>query len=153
MRLSDFFRNDDIIPELAATTREQALEELIDKLLTRHADVDQDEVLRLLLERERLGSTGIGAGIAIPHAKLQHMGKPRVIFGRSKTGIAYDALDGRPVHLFFLLVADTDSVDVYLKLLARLSRLLKDRALRGRLLEATDADSLYAIIGEQDSRI
>src|SRR5512139_1525523 len=149
MRLADFIRNDDIIPELAATSKEEALGELIEKLLVCHAEIDRDEVLQLLLERERLGSTGIGGGIAIPHAKLRHRGKPIVVFGRSKTGIAYDALDGRPVHLFFLLVADMDSVDVYLKLLARLSRLLKDRALRSRLLEAVDADTLYAIIGEQ----
>jgi PTS system nitrogen regulatory IIA component len=153
MRLSDFLCNDDIIPELAATAKEAALDELVERLLVRHADIDRDEVLQLLLDRERLGSTGIGDGIAIPHAKLRHMEKPVVVFGRSKTGIAFDASDGRPVHLFFLLVADVDSVDVYLKLLARISRLLKSRALRARLREAADADTLYAIIGEQDSRI
>ena len=153
MKIGDYFNSLDIIPCLASLTKEDVLEELTEKLVARHAAIDREEVLRVLLERELLGSTGIGGGIAIPHAKLLHGGDPIVVFGRSTKGIAYDALDGKPVNLFFLLIADANSFDLYLKLLARISRLLKDRALRRDLLEAPDADALYDIIQEQDNRL
>jgi PTS system nitrogen regulatory IIA component len=153
MKIVDFFNSLDIIPCLASSTKEDVLAELTEKLVARHAAFDREVVLRVLLERELLGSTGIGGGIAIPHAKLLHGGDPLVVFGRSKKGIIYDALDGKPVNLFFLLIADANSFDLYLKLLARISRLLKDRALRRHLLEASDADALYDIIQEQDNRL
>jgi PTS system nitrogen regulatory IIA component len=153
MKIVDFFNSLDIIPCLASSTKEDVLAELTEKLVARHAAFDREEVLRVLLERELLGSTGIGGGIAIPHAKLLHGGDPLVVFGRSTKGIIYDALDGKPVNLFFLLIADANSFDLYLKLLARISRLLKDRALRRHLLEASDADALYDIIQEQDNRL
>jgi nitrogen PTS system EIIA component len=153
MKIGDYFNSQDIIPELASLTKEDVLAELTDKLVVRHTAIDRDQVLRDLLERELLGSTGIGGGIAIPHAKLLHGGDPVVVFGRSTKGITFDALDGKPVNLFFLLIADANSFDLYLKLLARISRLLKDRALRSQLLEASDADALYEIIREQDNRL
>ncbi len=153
MKIVNFFNSLDIIPCLASSTKEDVLAELTEKLVARHAAFDREEVLRGLLERELLGSTGIGGGIAIPHAKLLHGGDPLVVFGRSTKGIIYDALDGKPVNLFFLLIADANSFDLYLKLLARISRLLKDRALRRHLLEASDADALYDIIQEQDNRL
>jgi nitrogen PTS system EIIA component len=153
MKIGDFLHPDDIIPDLSATTKVDALKELVAKLQDRQRVIDGDELLSVLMEREGLGSTGIGCGIAIPHAKLRHVGQPVLIFGRSKTGILFNAMDGKPVYLFFLLVADADSIDVYLTLLARVSRLIKNRDVRNRLLEATDADKLYGIIGEQDSRL
>jgi len=153
MKIGDYFNSQDIIPCLTSLTKEDVLEELTEKLVARHAAFDREEALRALLERELLGSTGIGGGIAIPHAKLFHGGDPIVVFGRSTKGIAYDALDGKPVNLFFLLIADANSFDLYLKLLARISRLMKDQALRRHLLEASDADALYDIIQEQDNRL
>jgi nitrogen PTS system EIIA component len=154
MKIGDYFNSQDIIPDLASLTKEDVLAELTDKLVARHTAIDRAQVLRDLLERELLGSTGIGGGIAIPHAKLLlHGGDPIVVFGRSTKGIPFDALDGKPVNLFFLLIADVNSFDLYLKLLARISRLLKDRALRSHLLEASDADALYEIIQEQDNRL
>jgi nitrogen PTS system EIIA component len=153
MRISDFFHPHDIIANLSSLTKEGVFRELTGKLLERHQDIDQEEILGFLLERERLGSTGIGGGIAIPHAKAPHVGKPILVFGRCTTGIAYEALDGKPVYLFFLLISDANSIDVYLKLLARISRLLKDRALRAGLLDAADSDAMYACIREQDGRL
>ena len=152
MKIGTYFNSLDIIPSLVSTTKDDVLMELVAKLVARHSAIDREEVLHLLLERELLGSTGIGGGIAIPHAKLRIGGDPLVVFGRSTKGITYDALDGKPVTLFFLLIADENSFDLYLKLLARISRLLKDRTLRVRLLEAAGADSLYDIIQEQDAR-
>lgn len=150
MRLGDFIAIDDVIPDMAAAEKDEALAELVARLAERHPETDRDEVARLIIDRERLGSTGIGGGLAIPHAKVRNAGRPLMVFGRSRTGIAFDALDGMPVHIFFLLTADMDNLDTHLRLLARISRLFKDRALRHRLLEAPDAESLYAIITEQD---
>lgn len=153
MKISSYFNSEDIIPSLVSTTKDDVLKELVSKLVIRHPAIDREEALRCLVERELLGSTGIGGGVAIPHAKLLHGGNPLVVFGRSTRGVTYDALDGQPVTLFFLLIADSNSIDLYLKLLARISRLLKARTLRGRLLEASGADALYDIIQEQDDRL
>jgi PTS system nitrogen regulatory IIA component len=153
MKIGDYCNSLDIIPCLSSSTKEDVLVELTEKLVARHVNIDREEVLRILLERELLGSTGIGGGVAIPHAKLLQGSDPIVVFGRSLKGITYDALDGQPVNLFFLLIADANSFDLYLKLLARISRLLKNRALRSRLLEATDAEALYDIFQEQDNRL
>jgi nitrogen PTS system EIIA component len=153
MKITDFFHPHDIVADLSSSTREGVLRELTVKFLERHHELDQEEILRLLLERERLGTTGIGGGIAIPHGKIPNLGKPLLVVGRSTTGIAFEALDGKPVYLFFLLISDANSIDVYLNLLARISRLVKDRALRARLLAAADSDAIYACIEGQDSRL
>jgi len=152
MRVADFLHPQDINPDLSATTKEEVLHELILTLKERHPDIDGLNLHRLLMEREQLGSTGVGGGIAIPHAKLSHLGRPIMVFGRSSTGIAFNALDGKPVYLFLLLVADSDSLDNYLKILARISRLLKDRTLRSRLREVADSETIYKIILERDDR-
>jgi len=109
-------------------------------------------VLGILLERERLGSTGIGDGIAIPHGKLRNLDQPLLAFGRSRRGVDFKALDGRPVKLFFLLIAPEEAIGLHLKMLARISRILKDPAVRTRLLDAPDVAAMLAVIQEQDSR-
>jgi PTS system nitrogen regulatory IIA component len=144
MKIGDYFNSLDIIPCLASTTKEEVLAELTAKLVTHHDTIDRVEVFRVLLEREMLGSTGIGGGIAIPHAKLRYRGDPIVVFGRSTTGIAYDALDGKPVNLIFLLLAGEHALDLYLKLLAEYHR----KTVRcGRLMDV-EADALYETIRE-----
>ncbi len=150
MRIGEYLDPLDIVDDLKSSTKEGVLRELMAKLLERRQYLDKEEILRLLLERERLGSTGFGGGVALPHAKTPLVGKPILVFGRGKTGIAYDALDGKPVYLFFLLISDPNSIGVYLTLLARVSRLLKDRTFRGSLLNAEDSVTIYARIEEQD---
>ncbi len=150
MRIGEYLDPLDIVDDLKSSTKEDVLRELIAKLLERRQYLHKEEILQLLLERERLGSTGFGGGVALPHAKTPLVGKPILVFGRSKTGIAYDALDGKPVYLFFLLISDLNSIGVYLTLLARVSRLLKDRTFRGSLLNAEDSVTIYARIEEQD---
>ena len=90
--------------------------------------LDRQEVIRVLQERERLGSTGIGEGVAIPHGKLKDLKRLLISFGRSRSGVDFDSMDGKPAHLFFLLVAPEESVGVHLKTLARISKLLKNPA-------------------------
>jgi PTS system nitrogen regulatory IIA component len=151
MRISAYLRRDLIVPELEASTKVGALGELVAKMLPVRRDVDGESLLAVLMERESLGSTGIGKGIALPHALLDGLGEPFIIFGRSTAGIPFDSRDAMPVHLIVLIVADSGSLETYLKILARLSRLLKDVSLRKRLISAADGASLLEILVEQDS--
>ena len=126
---------------------------IIDELVTpaaKLAGASHDELVRVLLERERLGSTGIGGGIGIPHGKLR--GLPSLIlgFGLSRQGVDFESMDGRPAHIFFLLLTPEDSAGLHLKLLARLSRLLKNDTFKRRLMEASAPDDIIEAIREHD---
>jgi nitrogen PTS system EIIA component len=152
MKIDGVLQPEDIIPGLASETKEEVLGELAAKVSERHPGLDRGEVLRILLERERLGSTGIGDGVAIPHGKLKRLDQPVMAFARSLTGIDFNALDNRPVNLFFLIIAPEAAVGAHLKMLARISRILKDHAVREELLKAPDSAALYSAILKQDSR-
>ena len=116
------------------------------------ARLDVDALAAVLAERERLGSTAIGDGIAIPHGKIRGVNQILGTFGRHPKGVDFESLDGNPTHLFFLLVAPEDSTSLHLKALARVSRLFKDAAFREHLLAARDAAEIYRLIVEEDSR-
>jgi len=152
VKIKGHLQLEDIAHALSAETKEQALNELAAGVAGLHPGLDYTEVLTVLQERERLGSTGIGNGIAIPHGKLRELRKPVLAFGRSLEGIDFDALDGRKVHLFFLLLAPEDAVGAHLKMLARISRMLQDPAVRQALVAAPDAEAIFEIIREQDNR-
>jgi PTS system nitrogen regulatory IIA component len=104
----------------------------------------------VLIERERLGSTGIGDGIAIPHGKSPDLDHLLISFGRSRQGVDFDSLDGKPAHLFFLVLAPENSAGVHLKALARISRLLKSHNIRSELMNAADAAEIFEIFSKQD---
>ncbi|NVL90658.1 MAG: PTS sugar transporter subunit IIA, partial [Desulfobacterales bacterium] len=125
MRILDTLKEEVIIAELNAGDKKGVVEEIAGSM-AKASGVNQQEMVRVLLERERLGSTGIGGGIAIPHGKLKSLDSLLVGFGRSPKGVDFEALDGKPAHLFFLLIAPEDSSGTHLRMLARISRLLKD---------------------------
>ncbi len=151
MKIKDLIHEGLIIPELRGRTKKQVLEELVQQLADNNRDIDPDELLGILLEREKLGSTGIGNGVAIPHGKLQGLENIALVFGKSPEGVDFDAIDGKPVQLVFLLVAPSNSAGVHLKALARLSRLLKDKNFRQQLADSDTADSIYqAVIAEDE---
>lgn len=152
VNLSTLLQPADIIAELVATTKSDVLAELASQITERHPGLDRDELVRVLLERERLGSTGIGDGIAVPHGKLKQARELVLAFGRSRNGVEFNSLDGLPVRLFFMLIAPQDAVGIHLKMLARISRLLKDPGVRRKLMDAADAVAIHQIIQEQDSR-
>lgn len=150
MNIANMFKKEFIIEDLKSRTRREVLTELSE--IFSHADikVDYDNMVEVLLDREKLGSTGIGGGIAIPHGKLAGLENLIVSFGRSKDGIDFDSMDGKPVHIFFLLMAPENSAGQHLKALARISRMLKDNSFKEDLIKATSAESLYRIIIEKD---
>ena len=149
MKISDTLKEGAIISELNATDKKAVLEELTGTL-AEASGVNQEEMVRVLLERERLGSTGIGGGIAIPHGKLGALTSLLMAFGRSRKGVEFDAMDGKPTHLFFLLLAPEDSTGAHLKMLARISRSLKNSVFRERLMTAADGRELYVVIQRED---
>jgi len=152
MKISKLISEQLIIPALRGKSKKQILEELVKYLASNKKNIDSEELLRVLIEREKLGSTGIGEGIAIPHGKLNGLDNIFLVFGVSNKGIDFESIDGKPVNLIFLLVAPTNSAGVHLKALARLSRLLKDKKFRQQLLDAADARSLYSIIANADKK-
>lgn len=152
MKINGLLQEEDIVPALAATSKNQLLLELAAKVEERHPAMERQEVFRVLQEREKLGSTGIGDGIAIPHCKMKGVSGIVLAFGRSREGIDFDALDGKKSHIFFLLIAPEDAFGLHLKMLGRISRILKDPAVRKNLLEAPDAAAIHCIIQEQDDR-
>jgi nitrogen PTS system EIIA component len=152
MKIVDFIREDLILPELGSRQKLDVLAELATHLASRHEGVSREDLVKVLVERERLASTAIGEGIAIPHGKLDTIGKLVACVGRAKEGVDFDSMDGRPTHLFFVLVAPENSTGVHLKALARISRLFKDAEFRTRLMAARDAKEMYKIIADEDSK-
>jgi PTS system nitrogen regulatory IIA component len=151
MNITDILDEESIIAELTALDKKSVLEELVSVLVEHGRLQDKEKTVEVLLERERLGSTGIGDGIAIPHGKLKGIKGIICSFGRSRAGVDFQSVDEKPTHLFFLLLAPEDSASEHLQALARLSRLLKDDHLRKRLLEADSKKEIYRIITEEDA--
>jgi len=113
---------------------------------------NKEELVKVLLSREVLGSTGIGQGVGIPHGKTNSIKKLVAAFGISHQGVNFDALDGEPVYIFFLLVAPEDSAGPHLKGLARISRLLKDKFFRESLKQLYDEKAILRLIREEDAK-
>jgi PTS system nitrogen regulatory IIA component len=150
MKLLDILPKKSIIPDLKGRTKKQVLEELIDGLLQEKPELDRERLMAVLLERERLGSTGIGDGIAIPHGKIRDLNQLILTFGKSVEGVDFESMDGKPVHLFFLLVAPENCTGIHLRALARIARLLKNALVRKRLVSVSTQDEIYAVIQQED---
>lgn len=152
MKLMDFLNPEAISANLQATNKKEAIKELVE-LLIKAGEVkekDKDKVVKVLLEREALGSTGIGQGIGIPHGKFGAARRLIGACGISRKGVDFESLDGEPVYIFFLLVAPEDSAGPHLKALARVSRLLKDKYFRDSLKVAKDEKTLIKTIKQED---
>jgi PTS system nitrogen regulatory IIA component len=150
MKITEMLRQEFVVEALKARNKHDALVELAGVFARGEIEVDPEAMLHVLLERERLGSTGIGDGIAIPHGKVSGLDQIVVSFGRSREGIEFEAMDGKPVHLFFLLMAPENSTGLHLKVLARISRMLRDPGFRKDLLDAKKHEELFGIIAKKD---
>ncbi len=150
MKMSDFLDPRAVVSDLKASNKKEVLEELCAALISLHPTLDRDRMVGILLDRERLGSTGVGEGVAIPHGKMGDLGGLTACFGRSARGVAFEAVDDQPVSLFFLLFAPENSAGVHLKALAKISRLLKRPSVREELLQADSKEDVYAILTRED---
>jgi nitrogen PTS system EIIA component len=151
VKITDFLSRETIVPALASREKNAALEEMAEYLGSTH-HLDKNKVLKVLLERERISTTAIGEGVAIPHGKLNGVERVVGVFARSPEGIDFASLDGAPTHLFFVLVAPENAAADHLKALARISRLLKDEAFRRRLMAGQSSQELYTTILEEDEK-
>jgi PTS system nitrogen regulatory IIA component len=151
MKILEVLDKEAILVELKSDDKKGVLEELV-RPAARIAGVNHEEIMRVLLERERLGSTGIGGGIGIPHGKLKSLKSLVLGFGLSRKGVDFESMDGKPTHIFFLLVTPENSTGLHLKLLARISRILKNDFFKQKLLEAASSEEILSIIKEEDDR-
>jgi PTS system nitrogen regulatory IIA component len=152
MKIVDFVRPELVVPELQAQDKSDVVKELAGHLASQVNGVDREQLAKVLLERERLASTAIGEGVAIPHGKLDAVGRLVACVGRARGGVDFDSMDSRPTHLFFVLVAPENSTGVHLKALARISRLFKDPEFRTRLMQAKDGAEMYKVIADEDAK-
>ena len=152
MKITDILTEDMVVPALRGRTKGDIINELAGVVVAGHPEIDRARLVQALEDRERLNTTALGEGVAIPHGKLPGLQRVVAAFGRSPGGVDFQSIDEKPTYLFFLLVAPEDSAGAHLKALARISRLLKDEAFRRRLIEGGTASDLYAIIREEDDR-
>jgi PTS system nitrogen regulatory IIA component len=152
MKIMDYLNEEWVIPDLQGTDKASILKELSIVLVKPCKATSEEELLQVLLDREKLGSTGIGEGIAIPHGRLKKLKKFFISFGRSAKGVDFDSIDRKPSHLFFLVMAPENSAVDNLKLLSRIVTLLKESSFKKRLMEAPSRKELFQIISEEDEK-
>ena len=149
MKILEVLPKEAIITDMKSKVKNDVIEEMVASI-SKITGINSAELIKVLLERERLGSTGIGGGIGIPHGKLKSLESLIMGFGLSRKGVDFESIDGRPTHLFFILLTPENSTGLHLKLLARISRLLKNESFKKKLMKATDSNQVYSIIEEVD---
>jgi nitrogen PTS system EIIA component len=148
MEISDLIVPESVIAKLRVASKRQALQELARRAAALLGE-DEHKIFETLLEREQLGTTGIGGGTAVPHGRLPHLLRPMGLFARLEKAIDFEAIDSQPVDLIFLLLTPSDAGANHLKALARISRLLRDRAMCAKLRGTEDADAIYALLTDR----
>ncbi|HCF60435.1 MAG TPA: PTS fructose transporter subunit IIA [Myxococcales bacterium] len=152
MKITEFLHPDSVIGSLQASDKPGVMAELCEPLAKHVPGLSAERLAEVLIERERLSSTGIGEGVAIPHGKLTGLSGLVAAFGVSRDGIDFDAIDGKPTYLFFALLAPESSAGIHLKALARISRLFRNAAFRKAIVEAEDAKAIYDLIATEDAK-
>ena len=152
MKIIDIIKKDSIISDLVGTNKEEVLNEVTDFLQNKDIIKDKQILLNTLIEREKLGSTGIGENVAIPHGKSDELSKIVMVFARSLKGLDFESLDQKPVHFVCVVIAPSNSTGQHLKALARISRIFKNKSLRDGILKLQDANQIYSLLLEEDSK-
>jgi PTS system nitrogen regulatory IIA component len=151
MKIMDFLSQDSIIVDLKATDKKSAIVELAEVLKNTKKIKDTEDIINIVLEREKLGSTGIGQGVAIPHGKTDLLQEQEGVLGISHKGIEFNSLDGELVHIIFLLVGPVEVAGQHLKALSRISRLFKDKFLRQAIKDAKTSQEVVKLIQQEDA--
>ena len=149
MKILDVLDEKAILVDLKSGDKKGVLDELVEPIAS-IAGIDHDELVGVLMDRERLGSTGIGGGIGIPHGKVKELKSLVLGFGLSRKGVDFESMDNRPTHIFFLLITPENSTGLHLKLLARISKILKNDPFKEKLMNAKDREEVIQIIQEED---
>lgn len=149
MKILDILHPEAILPDLKSQDKKGILEELVGPL-AQVTGMGSKDLFNVLMEREQLGSTGIGEGIGIPHGKTKGIETLVIGFGLSRKGVDFDSIDGKPTHIFFTLITPDQSTGLHLKLLARISKLLKREGFKDKLMKASSSDEIITIIKSED---
>ena len=152
MNIEEVLHDQCVIADLKGSAKKEIVQELVSTLKDAGLIQDPEKTVNVVLDREKLGSTGIGDGVAIPHGKLKGIQNMLCAFGRSKKGVDFDAVDHKPVHIFFLLIAPEDSASLHLKMLSRISKILRDPSFRKSLLDLEGPEELYGKVVEEDRK-
>jgi fructose-specific phosphotransferase system IIA component len=151
MKVSEILKPEFVIPDLKGETKEQIIIELIDLFKEDPRVQDLDKVKSAVLDREKIMSTGVGKGFAIPHGKTNAVNEIIASFGKIKNAVDYDSLDGQPVNLVFLLVGRDNLISTHIKLLSRISRLMNKDDFRSRLLNAESSEEIVKLFAEEEA--
>jgi len=151
VKITDFLRPEAVLPDLVGRSAPEVLAELCRPVTAQHG-LDAARLLQTLLDREKLGSTSVGEGVAIPHGRLAGLPALTAVFGRSREGVEFRGVDGKPVRLFLALFAPENAAGLYVKVLARVSRLFRTPAFRDAILAAPDAAAIQRLVEEEDAR-
>jgi PTS system nitrogen regulatory IIA component len=152
MKIATFLERNDVTVAVPAGSKKEVLSALVDLIISNHPKLERGALLQILLKREELRSTAIEQGVAFPHGRVPGLDHLLACFGRCRQGVDFDSFDGEPTFFFFVLLIPEQAQGDHLKALARLNRLFQDREFRRRLMEAKDADSVFAAIMNEDER-
>lgn len=152
MKITDILVRDSLVLDLASTEKPALLEEMANALAAAEPELDAEHLREVLSEREKLQSTGIGDGVAIPHGKMPGLSRLVASFARSRAGVDFESIDGAPTHLFFLLVVPENAGGQHLKALARISRFFRDASFRKALEEADGREDVLQVIEAEDAK-
>jgi nitrogen PTS system EIIA component len=153
VKLADILRESCVVADIKGATKKEILFEMVETLKKANLIDDVDSVVNIIMEREKLGSTGIGDGVAIPHGKMKKLNAILCVAAQSKKGVDFDAVDRQPVHIFFLVLAPEDSASLHLKVLSRISKVLRDQSFRKKILKLDNAHDIYTNIIEADDKL
>jgi nitrogen PTS system EIIA component len=152
MRIGEILKKESVIADIEGKNKLDVIKEMTECLKQNNTIINDQELYTTLMEREKLGSTGIGENVAIPHGKSDELTQIISVFARSLSGIDFESLDQKPVHFVCMVIAPAHSTGQHLKALARISRLFKNQTLREGILKAEDSNAIYSILLEEDSK-
>lgn len=153
MKIAEILREQCVVADIKGKTKREIIAELVEALEKARLIEDVETVVNVVMEREKLGSTGIGNGVAVPHGKLKNINNIVCALGRSQNGVDFDAVDRGLVHIFFLVLAPEDSASLHLKVLSRITKILRDQSLRKKVIKLSNTHDIYMSILEEDEKI